>query len=105
MKEGAQRTFSFVDPMNALPVQQLPEGDWLYEMKLDGYRPLGFKNGKEARLISRNDKPLNYPQLLDALKSLPAETWSWTAKLSPSTRKAALRFSSSRCLTQLLLAN
>src|SRR5262245_21039698 len=48
--------------MNALPVQKLPEGDWLYEVKLDGYRALAFKDGKDVRLISRNNKPLNYPQ-------------------------------------------
>jgi bifunctional non-homologous end joining protein LigD len=59
--------------MQALSVEKLPEGDWLYEIKLDGYRALAFKNGKEVRLISRNNKPLNYPQLVDALKSLPAE--------------------------------
>ena len=38
MKEGASRSFSFIEPMNALPVQKLPEGDWLYEVKFDGYR-------------------------------------------------------------------
>jgi bifunctional non-homologous end joining protein LigD len=34
---------------------------------------LAFKNGKEVRLISRNKKEFNYPQLLDALKLLAAE--------------------------------
>jgi bifunctional non-homologous end joining protein LigD len=64
---------SFIEPMKALPVEKLPEGDWLYEIKHDGYRALAFKEGKEVRLISRNNKPLNYPQLTDALKSLPAD--------------------------------
>lgn len=58
--------------MKALPVEKLPEGDWLYEIKFDGYRALAFKDGKEVRLISRNSKEFNYPQLLDALKLLPA---------------------------------
>ena len=53
MKEGASRSFSFIEPMNALPVQKLPEGDWLYEIKFDGYRALAFKEGKDVRLISR----------------------------------------------------
>ena len=70
MKEGASRSFSFIEPMNALPVQNLPEGDWLYEVKLDGYRALAFKDGNDVRLISRNNKPLNYPQVLDSLKFL-----------------------------------
>ena len=44
MKEGTQRSLSFIEPMKALPVEKLPEGDWLYEIKFDGYRP--FKEGK-----------------------------------------------------------
>src|SRR5262245_958650 len=59
--------------MQALLVEKLPEGDWLYEVKLDGYRALAFKEGREVRLISRNNKPLNYPQLLDSLKLLAVE--------------------------------
>ena len=59
--------------MQALPVEKLPEGDWLYEIKHDGYRALAFKDGKDVRLVSRNEKAFDYPQLLDALKLLPAE--------------------------------
>jgi bifunctional non-homologous end joining protein LigD len=59
--------------MKALPVEKLPEGEWLYEIKHDGYRALAFKDGKSVRLVSRNNKEFNYPQLLDALKSLPAK--------------------------------
>jgi bifunctional non-homologous end joining protein LigD len=73
MKPISARRASFVEPMQALPAEKLPEGDWIYEVKLDGYRALAFKNGKEVRLVSRNQKALNSPQLLDALKSLLAE--------------------------------
>jgi bifunctional non-homologous end joining protein LigD len=73
MKEGASRSFSFIEPMNALPVQKLPEGDWLYEIKFDGYRALAFKDGKDLRLVSRNKKAFDYPLLIDALKKLSAE--------------------------------
>src|SRR6266403_250725 len=59
--------------MQALPAEKLPEGDWVYEVKLDGYRALAFKDGKEVRLVSRNQKAFNYPQLLDSLKLLPTE--------------------------------
>jgi bifunctional non-homologous end joining protein LigD len=72
MKQGEAAAFSFIEPMKALPVDKLPEGDWLYEIKFDGYRALAFKAGKEVRLVSRNNKPFDYPQLLEALKSLPA---------------------------------
>src|SRR5262245_55611028 len=64
---------SFIEPMQALPVAKLPDGDWLYEVKLDGYRALAFKDGKDVRLMSRNNKPLNYPQLVDSLKHLAVE--------------------------------
>src|SRR6516225_7911586 len=43
------------------------------KIKHDGYRALAFKDGKDVRLISRNKKAFDYPQLLDALKKLPAE--------------------------------
>jgi bifunctional non-homologous end joining protein LigD len=54
MKQVAAATFVFIEPMKALPVRELPVGDWLYELKFDGYRALAFKAGKEVRLISRN---------------------------------------------------
>src|SRR5215472_199051 len=73
VKADAQKTPSFIEPMKALPVEKLPEGDWLYEIKHDGYRALAFKNGEDVRLVSRNNKPLNYPQLVSSLKTLPAQ--------------------------------
>jgi bifunctional non-homologous end joining protein LigD len=73
VKADAQKIPSFIEPMKALPVDRLPEGDWFYEIKHDGYRALAFRKGKEVRLISRNNKPLNYPTLVDSLKKLPAE--------------------------------
>src|SRR6516164_8717065 len=73
MKVGIQSRCSFIEPMNALPVENLPEGDWLYEIKFDGYRALAFKDDKDVRLISRDKKAFDYPQLLDAIKRLPAE--------------------------------
>jgi len=59
--------------MQALLVAKLPDGDWLYEVKLDGYRALAFKDGKDVRLVSRSKKAFDYPQLLKALKLLPAD--------------------------------
>ena len=46
MTKGAASNFSFVEPMKALLVRDLPAGDWAYEMKFDGYRALAFKTGK-----------------------------------------------------------
>lgn len=46
---------------------------WIFEIKWDGIRALGFKKGKTAKLISRNQKSLNhrFPPLVTALKKLP----------------------------------
>jgi bifunctional non-homologous end joining protein LigD len=50
MKPSGAASLSFIEPMQALLVGKLPEGDWLYEVKLDGYRALAFKDGKEVRV-------------------------------------------------------
>src|SRR5215470_11147222 len=52
MKAGALKNLWFIEPMKALPVEKLPEGDWIYEIKHDGYRALAYKDGKDVRLIS-----------------------------------------------------
>jgi bifunctional non-homologous end joining protein LigD len=59
--------------MKALPVEKLLEGDWLYEIKHDGYRALAFKDGKDVRLVSRNNKAFDYPEVINALKKLPVD--------------------------------
>jgi bifunctional non-homologous end joining protein LigD len=63
--------------MMALWVRELPVGDFMYEMKFDGYRALAFKAGEEVRLRSRNRTLFNesYPQLVEALKSLKAKSF------------------------------
>jgi DNA ligase D-like protein (predicted ligase) len=51
----------FVEPMAARLVQRLPEGrEWMYEVKLDGYRALLMKAGDTVRLMSRNSKDLTH---------------------------------------------
>jgi bifunctional non-homologous end joining protein LigD len=77
MKERTASSFSFIEPMKALRVPELPSGNWLYEMKFDGYRALAFKAGREVRLVSRNRKDFgdDYPLLLDALRSLIAKSF------------------------------
>jgi bifunctional non-homologous end joining protein LigD len=75
MMAGAGSNFSFIEPMKALRVRELPVGDWLYELKFDGYRALAFKAGKEVRLVSRNRISFNknYPHLIESLKLLAAK--------------------------------
>ena len=65
MKQGAAGNFAFIQPMMAFRVWDLSAGNWLYELKFDGYRALALKAGKEVRLVSRNRTGLNndYPNL------------------------------------------
>jgi bifunctional non-homologous end joining protein LigD len=42
--------------MLLLSSESLPEGpEWLYELKLDGYRALAIKTDRTVQLRSRND--------------------------------------------------
>lgn len=55
-----------LQPQLALSRKQLPVGDeYVYEVKLDGFRCLAFVDGNEAFLQSRNGKPLGryFPEL------------------------------------------
>jgi bifunctional non-homologous end joining protein LigD len=57
-------------PMLATLVDGLPAGgDWLYEVKWDGYRALGYVRGGEATLVSRNGNDLTarFPELAKRL--------------------------------------
>lgn len=67
---------SFVTPMAAVAVKQLPEGEgWLYEVKFDGYRALIIKDGSHVQLQSRNHKDLTpmYPGIAAAALNLGAD--------------------------------
>ncbi|MEI9999591.1 MAG: non-homologous end-joining DNA ligase [Verrucomicrobiota bacterium] len=50
------------------------DGQWLYEVKFDGFRVLAVKNGREVELWSRNQKLLNerFPTVAAAVAKLPA---------------------------------
>jgi DNA ligase D-like protein (predicted ligase) len=68
---------SFVEPMECLSVSKLPEGlEWLWEVKLDGYRALAVRSGTGVALFSRRRKSLNrqFPYVVEALADLPAGT-------------------------------
>ena len=63
--------------MLLLKTERLPAGEnWLYELKIDGYRSIAFKTGGKVRLRSRNDKDFSaaYPGIVRALSGLPDET-------------------------------
>jgi bifunctional non-homologous end joining protein LigD len=57
-------------PMLATLTEELPSGpDWLFEVKWDGYRALGYVRRGEARLVSRNGNDLTdrFPGVASAL--------------------------------------
>ena len=71
------REAGFVEPMECLAVTKLPDGpDWVYEIKLDGYRALAINSNGKLSLYSRNRQSFNrqYRHLFDALHELPQNT-------------------------------
>jgi ATP-dependent DNA ligase len=64
-------------PMLLLRTDSLPSGEqWLYELKLDGYRAIAFKRNGAVHLRSRNDNDFNarYPAVVEALAKIPENT-------------------------------
>jgi ATP-dependent DNA ligase len=58
-------------PMLAKSVKSIPEGDYLYEPKWDGFRCIAFRDGDEVELSSRGERPLTryFPEVVEALKA------------------------------------
>jgi bifunctional non-homologous end joining protein LigD len=65
----------FVEPMKAQLVDSIRPGDWLYEIKFDGYRALALRGGIETRILSRNEKDLGakFPEIKDAIAALKVQ--------------------------------
>src|SRR5262245_38876684 len=60
-------------PMEAQLVEKLPEGDWQYEPKWDGFRGVFENDGGDRALWSRNERPLlrYFPELRPLGELLP----------------------------------
>src|SRR5208283_2545332 len=65
----------FVEPMQAKVVDSMRPGDWIYEIKFDGYRALALRGGSETRVLSRNEKDLGrkFPEVKDSIAALKVQ--------------------------------
>ena len=71
------RSPAFIEPMQCLSVSKLPDGSqWLYEIKLDGYRAEAINSDGKLILLSRRRKSFNrqFPLIVEALDDLPENT-------------------------------
>jgi bifunctional non-homologous end joining protein LigD len=63
--------------MSAAAVDRLPEGrHWIYEVKLDGYRALLFKDKERVEIRSRKNNNLTaaYPGIVAAVRRMPLQS-------------------------------
>jgi ATP-dependent DNA ligase len=58
--------------MQAMLVESIRPGEWIYEIKFDGYRAVALRGGNETRILSRNVKDLGrkFSEVKDAVARL-----------------------------------
>jgi bifunctional non-homologous end joining protein LigD len=77
LRSWPEKKADFVEPMECEIVSELREGsEWVYEVKLDGYRAIAVKFENKVSLFSRRRKSFNqqYPYIVEALSDLPTGT-------------------------------
>jgi bifunctional non-homologous end joining protein LigD len=73
----AGKPVDFIETMDCLAVPRIPEGpEWIYEIKLDGYRLEVLRASGKTTLFSRRENVLNkkFPYIAAALDFLPDGT-------------------------------
>lgn len=65
---------TFIEPMKARSMEEAPPGDWIYEVKLDGFRALAYKEGHAVCLLSRTNNELTdkFPEVAEAMRKFGA---------------------------------
>src|SRR5580700_5034662 len=61
--------------MQAKLVDSMRPGNWIYEIKFDGYRALALRGGSETRILSRNQKDLGskFPEVKDSIAAVDVQ--------------------------------
>ena len=69
---NSKLTPAFIEPMKAQLVDSPPAGEWIYEIKFDGFRALAFRDRRGTRLLSRNNKDFagRFPDIAKAIDRL-----------------------------------
>ena len=65
----------FVEPMQAKLVDSIRPGDWIYEIKFDGYRALALRGSSETRILSKNQNDLGkkFTEVRDSIAALDVQ--------------------------------
>lgn len=92
LKPTAPAPLGFVEPMKALGVEAVRPGAWHCELKFDGYRALAIIERKQAILWSRNQKPLDYPEIAAELAQLPCTAAIIDGEIVATDGKGRSRF-------------
>ncbi len=72
-----QKHAAFIEPMECLAVKKLPDSaNWVWEIKIDGYRAIAVKAEDRVNLYSRTRNSFNskFNYVVDALSDMPAGT-------------------------------
>lgn len=74
-KSVSRRRLQFIEPMKAQLTDAAPKGDWIYEIKFDGFRALALKDRDRVHVLSRNEKELGgkFPAVAASVSKLPAK--------------------------------
>jgi bifunctional non-homologous end joining protein LigD len=89
------RSAAFVEPIECLAIAKLLDGaQWLYEIKLDGYRAEAVRSDSGVNLFSRSRKSFNkqFSLIVDALSDLPENTGRRLVQSSRWMNQAAPNF-------------
>ena len=70
--------------MKAQLVESRPPGDWIYEIKFDGYRALALRGGSETRVVSRNQNDLakKFTNIRGSIAALNVQDAFWIMPLA-----------------------